>query len=77
MKQLNLEKIKATFERVPDQFEGMVAQIGFPSGKNYKAVCLDFDIIEESKTREEVEKQIKEAIVGYIKNVCKRKFWRT
>ena len=35
MKQLNLDKIKATFERVPDEFDGMVAQIGFPSGKNY------------------------------------------
>lgn len=35
MKQLNLDKIKATFNRVPEQFEGIVAQIGFPSGKNY------------------------------------------
>ena len=35
MKQLNLEKIKATFNKVPDEFEGMVAQIGFPLGKNY------------------------------------------
>lgn len=36
MKQLNLEKIKATFERVPEEFDGMVAQIGFPSGINYE-----------------------------------------
>lgn len=35
MKQLNLEKIKATLERVPEEFEGLVAQVGFPSGKNY------------------------------------------
>lgn len=35
MKQLNLEKIKATLERVPEEFNGLVAQIGFPSGKNY------------------------------------------
>lgn len=36
MKQLNLDKIKATLERVPEQFEGMVAQVGFPSGINYE-----------------------------------------
>lgn len=35
MKQLNLEKIKATLERVPEEFNGLVAQVGFPSGKNY------------------------------------------
>jgi hypothetical protein len=36
LKSLNLEKIKATFDRVPDEFENMVAQIGFPSGANYE-----------------------------------------
>mgnify|MGYP000107747074 CR=1 FL=1 len=36
MSQLNLDKIKATLERVPEEFEGMVAQIGFPSGINYE-----------------------------------------
>ena len=36
MKSLNLDKIKATFERVPEEFDGMVAQIGFPSGANYE-----------------------------------------
>ena len=36
MNQLNLDKIKATLERVPEEFEGMVAQIGFPSGINYE-----------------------------------------
>ena len=50
---------------------GVARTIIFPFGKNYKAVCLDFDIIEEAKTREGVEKQIKEAVIGYIKNVCK------
>lgn len=35
MKQFNLEKIKATLERVPDEFDGMVAQIGFPGGFKY------------------------------------------
>lgn len=35
MKQLNLEKIRATLERVPEEFEGLVAQIGFPSGQHY------------------------------------------
>lgn len=36
MKSLNLDKIRATFERVPEEFEGLVAQIGFPSGNNYE-----------------------------------------
>lgn len=35
MKQLNLEKIKVALNRVPDEFNGLVAQIGFPSGNNY------------------------------------------
>jgi phage gpG-like protein len=36
MNQFNLDKIRASFERVPEEFEGMVAQIGFPSGNNYE-----------------------------------------
>lgn len=36
MKQLNLDKIRATLERVPEEFENMVAQIGFPLGINYE-----------------------------------------
>lgn len=36
MKQLNLDKIRVTLERIPEEFEGMVAQIGFPSGINYE-----------------------------------------
>ena len=50
---------------------GIVRTIIFKSGKLYKAVCLDFDIIEEAKTRDEVEVQIREAIAGYLENVCK------
>lgn len=53
--------------------KGVARTIIFKSGKKYKAVCLDFDIIEEAYTRDEVEKQIKEAIVGYIENICKNK----
>jgi hypothetical protein len=49
---------------------GTARTIIFQSGKLFKAVCLDFDIIEEANTMEKVEKQIREAIVGYIKNVC-------
>jgi len=36
LKQFNLDKIKATLERVPEEFDGMVAQVGFPSGINYE-----------------------------------------
>lgn len=36
MKQLDLSKIKARLERIPDQFTDEVAQVGFPAGKNYE-----------------------------------------
>jgi hypothetical protein len=50
---------------------GMARAIIFKSGKVFKAVCLDFDLIEEAKTMTDAENLIKEAVVGYIKNVCK------
>ncbi|MFH1412767.1 MAG: hypothetical protein ABIG10_01940 [bacterium] len=43
----------------------------YPIKHGYKAVCLDFDIIEEADTREEAEKEIRDAVEGYIINVCK------
>ena len=52
---------------------GIARTIIFKIGKKFKAVCLDFDIIEEADTREVAELQIKEAIIGYIENVCKNK----
>ena len=36
MKSLNLDKIKATLDRVPEEFNGLVAQVGLPSGINYE-----------------------------------------
>ncbi len=53
--------------------KGVARTIIFKSGKTFKAVCLDFDIIEEAGTREVVEAQIKEAILGYIENIHKNK----
>ncbi len=50
---------------------GTARIIIFKSKAIFKAVCLDFDIIEEAKNRDEVEKNIKEAVLGYIENVCK------
>lgn len=50
---------------------GIARTIIFPFKKGYMAVCLDFDLIEEGDTREEVEENIKEAVIGYIKNVCR------
>ena len=52
---------------------GVVRTIIFPIRGGYRAVCLDFDIIEEAGTRVEVEEQIKEAITGYVANICKNK----
>jgi len=50
---------------------GFARTIIFPSKGGYTAVCLDFNIIEEGEDREELEKSIKEAVVGYIENACK------
>lgn len=36
MKHLNLDKIKAKLDRLPDQFEGKVAQVGIPVGQQYE-----------------------------------------
>jgi len=43
----------------------------FPEKDKYKAVCLDFDLIEEARTIKEVEKKITKVIAGYITTVCK------
>jgi hypothetical protein len=50
---------------------GLARIIILKIGKKYKAICLDFDIIEEADTRDIVEKSIKEAIIGYVQNICK------
>lgn len=51
--------------------QGVVRTIIFKKGKVFEAVCLDFDLIEEAKTLVEAKNQIKEAVVGYVQNVCK------
>jgi hypothetical protein len=43
----------------------------FPEKGRYIAVCLDLDIVEEAKTKEEVSAQITEAVIGYIENAIK------
>jgi hypothetical protein len=45
----------------------------FPYKKGYRAVCLDFDLIEDAKTIKEVKEQIEESVMGYIENICKNK----
>lgn len=50
---------------------GLARIIIFKSRGFFKAVCLDFDIIEEADNRVEVEKNIREAVLGYIENICK------
>jgi predicted RNase H-like HicB family nuclease len=51
--------------------QGIARTMIFPCKGGYMAVCLDFDIIEEGDTREELEESMKEAVIGYIENVCK------
>jgi hypothetical protein len=50
---------------------GIARTMIFPCKGGYRAVCLDFDIIEEGEKREELEESIREAVVGYIENVCR------
>jgi len=50
---------------------GIARVIVFPCKKGFLAVCLDFDIIEEGEVKEDLEKSIKEAVIGYIE--CVRK----
>ncbi|MFA6536986.1 MAG: hypothetical protein WCT18_01155 [Patescibacteria group bacterium] len=53
--------------------KGIARTIILKKGLKFVAVCLDFDLFEESKDFEKVEKAIKEAIIGYVENVCKNK----
>jgi hypothetical protein len=50
---------------------GIARIIIFPAPRGFKAVCLDFDLIEEAKTFRGVESQIRESVEGYVENVCK------
>lgn len=51
--------------------QGVARIIIFPFSKGFKAVCLDFDLIEEAKTREEVEKEIRLSVMAYVENICR------
>jgi hypothetical protein len=68
----NFTKVK-NMSQINTKNKGIARAIIFKSGKQYKAVCLDFDLIEEADTREGVEQLIKESIIGYIKNICLNK----
>jgi len=50
---------------------GIARIIIFPFSRGFRAVCLDFDLIEDAKMFEEVEKQIRESVEGYVENIYK------
>lgn len=50
---------------------GLARIIIFPCKEGFRAVCLDFDLIEDGETRKEAENNIKESVIGYIKTVNK------
>ncbi len=51
---------------------GVARIIIFPFRRNnYRAVCLDFDLIEDAKTIERVEHEIRESVTGYVENICR------
>jgi len=51
--------------------QGIARILIYPSRNKYIGVCLDFDLVEEADSKEEVLNQIKEATRGYILNVLK------
>ncbi|MDD5750044.1 MAG: hypothetical protein PHU56_00100 [Candidatus Pacebacteria bacterium] len=53
--------------------QGIARILIYPEKKKYIGVCLDFDIIEETESKEGAINQIKEATRGYIINVWKNK----
>jgi predicted RNase H-like HicB family nuclease len=50
---------------------GLARTIIFPCRGGFRAVCLDFDLIEDGEIREEAENSIRESVIGYIECICK------
>lgn len=51
--------------------QGVVTIFTYKSGNKYTAVCLELDIIKENKDHNELLREMRESIVGYLKTVCK------
>ncbi|MCU0653147.1 MAG: hypothetical protein MUD10_02710 [Candidatus Pacebacteria bacterium] len=62
---LHMRKIKNTKQC------GIARILTFPSDTGYTSVCLDFDLIEEAKTRDAALEQMKESVEGYLQCVLK------
>ncbi len=50
---------------------GIAKIIIFPCREGFRAVCLDFDLIEDGEIREEVESSIRESVIGHVECICK------
>ncbi len=50
---------------------GIARVMIYKTDKIFRAVCLDFDLIEEADSYDEVEEQIRESVEGYVENICK------
>ena len=53
------------------KIELLARVIIYKEGKQYYAVCLDFDVFAYGDTIEETEKEIKGAIIGYVRTAVK------
>lgn len=50
---------------------GIVTVFNYKEGLKYISVCLELDIVKEGKVLEELIREMKEAVEGHIKTVCK------
>lgn len=53
--------------------KGMVRIFTYKQGSKFVSVCLELDIVKENDNREDLDKEIKESVEGYIKTVCKER----
>jgi predicted RNase H-like HicB family nuclease len=51
--------------------KGLARTIIFPCREGFRAVCLDFDLVEEGEDREYLEKSIREGVIGHIEVIHK------
>lgn len=53
--------------------KGNVTIFGYKSGKKFISVCLELDIVKEGTKREELTREMFEAVTGHVETVCKAK----
>lgn len=50
---------------------GTVTIFTYQQGKKFISVCLELDIVKKGSDKEEINREISESIVGYVKTIVK------